>query len=258
MTLDLTLARRMAGAEFLMLRKKRSLLAWSAVLAAGTVVIYFVWAALRHQAGTLPVGGTHGFARGSEILGIFMGPLAAVLIGAEAGAGDSAAGVFRDLVVTGRSRTALFFARIPGALALCTIIVTLGYVAVLAFTFGLAGSGPTPSLSTVLQDYGWAVLVNGAVCLVALGLASLTLSRPATIATLIGLELVASPILLQSSSVGNLRKALLDASVLNLAPALSRGAPVLAESIAVVVGVMVAWVAVALGLGAWRTRRVDA
>jgi ABC-type transport system involved in multi-copper enzyme maturation permease subunit len=200
----------------------------------------------------------HGFQRGSEVLGIFMGPLAAVLIGAEAGAGDSAAGVFRDLVVTGRSRTALFFARIPGALALTTIIVTLGYIVLLAFTFALAGSNPTPSLSVVLQGYGWAVLVNGVVCLVALGLASLTLSRPATIATLIGLELVASPILLQSSSVGNLRKVLLDASVLKLAPALSDGAPVLAESLTVVVVVMAAWVTVALGLGAWRTRRVDA
>jgi hypothetical protein len=53
------------------------------------------------------------------------------------------------------------------------------------------------------------------------------------------------------------RKALLDASVLKLAPALTDGAPVLAESLAVVVVVIVAWVAVALTLGAWRTRRVD-
>ncbi len=39
---------------------------------------------------------------------IFFGPLAAILIGTEAGAGDISAGVFRDLVVTGRSRLALF------------------------------------------------------------------------------------------------------------------------------------------------------
>lgn len=257
MSPDLTLARRMSGAEFLMLRKKRSLLVWSALLAVGTVVVYYVWAALHNQAGAPPVGGMHGFERASEVLGIFMGPLAAVLIGAEAGAGDSAAGVFRDLVVTGRSRTALFLARIPGALALTTAVTTLGYVALLAFTFALAGSSPTPGLSLVLQDYGWAVLVNGIVCLVALGLASLTLSRPATITALIGFELVASPVLLQTHSVGNLRKALLDASVLKLAPALSDGAPVLAESIAVVVIVIAAWVGVALTLGAWRTRRVD-
>lgn len=257
MSPDLTLARRMSGAEFLMLRKKRSLLAWSALLAVGTVVIYYVWVALHHQTGEPAVGGMHGFERGSEILGIFMGPLAAVLIGAEAGAGDSTAGVFRDLVVTGRSRTALFFARLPGALAVCTLVVTVGYLVLLAFTYALAGSDPTPSLSIALEGYGWAVLVNGIVCLVALGLASLTLSRPATITALIGLELVASPVLLQNHSLGNVRKALLDASVLKLAPALSDGAPVLAESVAVVLIVIAAWVGAALTLGAWRTRRVD-
>ena len=186
-----------------------------------------------------------------------MGPLAAVLIGAEAGAGDSSAGVFRDLVVTGRSRGALFAARVPGALALCTIVVTIAYLVLLAFTFSLAGGAPTPTASVVLQGLGWSVLVDGVVCVIALGLASATLSRPATITSLIGLELVASPIMLQSHSLGNLRKALLDASVLKLAPALTDGAPVLAESLAVVLVVIVAWVAVALTLGAWRTRRVD-
>ena len=257
MSLDLTVARRMAGAEFLKLRKKRGLLVWSTLLSLGTVLLYFVWRALHHSAGSPPVGGTQGFERGLEIVGVFMGPLAAVLIGAEAGAGDSSAGVFRDLVVTGRSRAALFAARIPGALALCTIVVTLAYLALLVFTFTLAGSDPTPSASVVAQGYGWAVLVDGVVCVLALGIAAATLSRPATITSLIGLELVASPLLMQSHSVGNLRKALLDASVLKLSPALSDGAPVLAESLAVVVIVMAAWVGVALTLGAWRTRRVD-
>lgn len=257
MTANLTLARRMAGAEFLKLRRKRSLLIWSSLLAIGTLVIYFGWRALHHQAGEPAVGGMSGFPRGLEMLGVFMGPLAAVLIGAEAGAGDSAAGVFRDLVVTGRSRAALFAARVPGALAICTLVVSVAYAVLLAFVFALAGSEPTPSLSLVLQGYGWAVLVDGAVCLLALGIASLTLSRPATITALIGFELVASPLLMQSASLGNLRQALPDASVLKLAPALSHGAPVLAESTAVVLVVLAAWVGAALALGTWRTRRVD-
>jgi ABC-type transport system involved in multi-copper enzyme maturation permease subunit len=257
MSLDLTLGRRMAGAEFLKLRKKRSLVIWSTLLAVGTVVVFFGWRALHASPGEPPVGGLNGFARGLEIVGVFMGPLAAVLIGAEAGAGDSSAGVFRDLVVTGRSRAALFAARVPGALALCTIVVTIAYLVLLAFTFALAGGGPTPSASLLLQGLGWSVLVDGVVCVIALGLASATLSRPATITALIGLELVASPLMLESHSLGNLRKALLDASVLKLAPALTDGAPVLAESLAVVLIVIAAWVAVALTLGAWRTRRVD-
>ena len=64
-----------------------------------------------------PAGGLHNYGRLLDLLGVFMGPVAAILIGAEAGAGDLAAGVFRDNVLTGRSRMALFLARIPAALA---------------------------------------------------------------------------------------------------------------------------------------------
>jgi hypothetical protein len=44
-----------------------------------------------------------------------LGSIAAILIGSTAGAGDVASGFFRTLVVTGRSRAALFAARIPSA-----------------------------------------------------------------------------------------------------------------------------------------------
>ena len=42
--------------------------------------------------------------------------VAGAIVGATAGGADIEAGVFRDLAATGRSRTALFFARVPGAL----------------------------------------------------------------------------------------------------------------------------------------------
>lgn len=256
--MNLVTTRQMIAAEFLKLRRKRGLLAWSMLLTVGTVAIYFGWNELHRLGGDPPVGGTHGFARGLEIVGIFMGPLAAVLIGAEAGAGDSSAGVFRDLVVTGRSRLALFAVRIPGALILCSLMVSAAYAMLLAATVGLAGSSLLPSTTTLIDGYVWSLLVVGVVCVVAVGLAALTLSRPATITALIGLELVASPLLLQTSSLGAARKALLDASVLKLSPELQHGAPVLAESLTVTIGVMLAWVAVAAVLGAWRTRKMDA
>lgn len=256
--MNLVLARHMIAAEFLKLRRKRGLLAWSSLLAAGSVAIYFAWNELHRHSGMPPVGGTQGFPSGLEIVGIFMGPLAAVLIGAEAGAGDSSAGVFRDLVITGRSRLALFVVRLPGALILCTLIVSAAYAVLLVGTIGLSGSSPLPSATTLIDGYGWSLLVDGVVCVVAVGLAALTLSRPATITALIGLELVASPLLLQTSSLGAAREALLDASVLKLSPALQHSAPVLDESLAVTIGVMLAWVAIAAALGAWRTRTVDA
>ena len=256
----ITIARQMVCAEFLRLRKKRGLLTGALLLGAGTVGLFFIWKAANHASSpfTPPAGGINGYAHGLEILGIFMGPLAAVLIGAEAGAGDAATGVFRDLVVTGRSRPALFAARVPGALMLCLPVIALGYAVVLATTFLFAGGTPTPSLTTMLDGLGWALLVDGAVCVVAVGLASLTTSRPTTITALVGLELVASPLLLQQTSLGSARTALLDSSVLHLAPTLSSGAPVVPESLFVALLVMGLWLAVAVGLGAWRTTGMDA
>ena len=257
---SMTIARQMIGAEFLKLRKKRGLLAWARILAAGSVTVFLAWKAIQHAgnaSGYPPAGGLLGYQHMLEILAIFVGPLAAVLIGAEAGAGDVASGVFRDLVVTGRSRSALFAARIPGALLLCLPVVALAYGVAVAGTFLFAGGSPTPSLTMVLEGFGWVLLVDGAVCVVALGLASLTTSRPATITALIGFELVVSPLLLQSN-LGSARSALLDATVLHLAPTLSRGAPGVPESLFVALLVGGLWLAVASALGAWRTRTMDA
>ena len=57
-----------------------------------------------------PAGGIDNFTGSIELL-TQIGVVAAILIGATAGAGDRGAGVFRELVVTGRSRLALFAAR---------------------------------------------------------------------------------------------------------------------------------------------------
>jgi hypothetical protein len=66
-----------------------------------------------------PAGGLGNFKEGLPVLALIFGPLAAILIGVEAGTGDASAGVFRDLVVTGRSRMALLASRVPAALAVC-------------------------------------------------------------------------------------------------------------------------------------------
>jgi ABC-type transport system involved in multi-copper enzyme maturation permease subunit len=249
----------MVSAQRLVLRRRLSLLVWSLLLSVGTVVLYFGWATVQHASGSRPpAGGVDGLFHGLEIVGIFMGPLAAVLIGAEAGAGDTATGVIRDLIVTGRSRWALFAARIPGALALALPMIALAYAVVIAATYLLAGGNPTPSAWTVIQGLGWTLLVDGIVCVVAVGLASVTNSRPATITTLIGFELVASPLLLQSTSLGSARKVLLDASVLHLVPVNDPGAPHVPESLGVAVIVMIVWLAVAIAAGAWRASTMDA
>ena len=122
-----TIALRMAGADFLKLRKKRSTVIWALVLAVAPLVIYFIFKGVQHSSSPAehsPAGGIHGYEDAMPVLALFFGPLAAIMIGTDAGAGDLAAGVFRDLVVTGRSRVALFAARVPAALGLCWLVTS--------------------------------------------------------------------------------------------------------------------------------------
>jgi hypothetical protein len=255
-----TVARQLIGSEFLKLRKKRSLIAWSSLLTVGGVVVVFVWSAIDHASNPAhaPAGGLGGYRDLLDTVGLFIAPLAAVLIGAEAGAGDLASGVFRDLVVTGRSRRALFAVRAPGALMVTLPLVALAYGLGVVGTFALAGGTATPDAATVLEGLGWVLLTNGIVCVVAVGLASLTGSRPATITALVGFQLVASPILLRTSSLGSARTALLDSAALHLSPVTMNQAMLVPESLGVALLVMAIWVGGWLTLGAWRTNRVDA
>jgi hypothetical protein len=205
-----------------------------------------------------PAGGLHHFVKMLDLLGLFMGPVAAVLIGAEAGAGDLAAGVFRDNVLTGRSRWALFLARIPAALIVSFAVTAIAYVFGLAVTFGFAGGLPTPDLSLILESTAWLALANGAVCVLAVGVATLTGSRPGTVTALIGWQLILSPMLVQSSSLGSARSGLLDGALLFLKPGPASGAPTITMSVAVAILVTLAWVVILPALGGWRTRTRDA
>jgi ABC-type transport system involved in multi-copper enzyme maturation permease subunit len=259
--MNTTVARQMIGAEFLKLRKKRGLVAWALVLAAGSIAVYVGVQAIQHASDAMrydPAGGVHGFQRMLQMMGFFMAPLSAILIGAEAGAGDRANGVFRDLVVTGRSRFALFLARLPGALMLTFVVVGIAFLLAVASAFLFAGGTPTPSGALIAKAAGWVALTNGVLCIVAVGLASLIGSRPATITSLIGWQLVASPILLQAGSLGRVREALLDGAFSQIKPGERGGEPVISMTIVAVVVTIVLWTVIASALGAWRTATQDA
>src|SRR5204862_2003780 len=117
--------RRLVAAEFLKLRRQRSLLAASLVLIVAPMLISFSVLIVLHAANPAkygPAGGVDNLRGALELLSQ-IGVVAAVLIGVNAGGGDLAAGVFRELVVTGRPRLALFAARIPGGLALLLPLV---------------------------------------------------------------------------------------------------------------------------------------
>jgi ABC-type transport system involved in multi-copper enzyme maturation permease subunit len=251
----------MIGADLLRLRKKRGFMALVLTAVLAPLVIWTGYQVIGHASDPAhhgPAGGIDHFAGLLDMLGVFMGPVAAVLIGAEAGAGDLAAGVFRDNVITGRSRWALFLARIPAALVVTFAVIGVGLAFGLAVTFGFAGGLATPSLSVILEAAAWLALANGAVCVIAIGLATLTGSRPGTITTLIGWELVLSPLLLQSKSLGSVRDGLLDGVLVFLKPGPATGAPSITMSVAVAVLVTIAWLVALPALGAWRTQTRDA
>ena len=260
--MTLTLAKRIVSSEILKLRKKRSTMFWGLFLGAGSMVIYYVYAALDHASDPAhhgPAGGTLGFARGLQGLAILIGPLAAAMIGTESGAGDIAAGVFRDLVATGRSRLALFLVRIPAAIIVTFACLALGLALAVAASFALADGSATPHLGLIASGAGWVLLADGIVCVIAVGLGSLTGSRAITLTALIGWELVLSPQLLDAASLGSVRQALLDGALVRIEPhPLPNGTPHLSMSIALVVAVMMLWPLVIGALGAWRTAARDA
>jgi hypothetical protein len=261
MKLNLTIASQMIGAELLRLRKKRGFVALVLLVVIAPVVIVFGYNVIEHASNSAqhgPAGGVHNYSNMLEMLGVFMGPVAAILIGAEAGAGDLAAGVFRDNVLTGRSRTALFLARIPAALAVSLSVTAAGFLIGVAATFAFAGGLATPSASLILQSALWIALANAVVCVVAIGLGSLTGSRPGTITALVGWQLVLSPLLLRTSSLGSIRRGLLDGVVQFLNPAPASGAPMVAMSAAVAIAVLALWMFAIPSLGAWRARTRDA
>jgi ABC-type transport system involved in multi-copper enzyme maturation permease subunit len=256
-----TIAAQMTGADFLKLRKKRGVVIWALVLALLPLVAYFLVAAIQHSSNPAehgPAGGVHGFTEGLRAVSFFFGPLAAIMIGVEAGAGDLAAGVFRDLVVTGRSRWALFATRVPAALALCALVIGAAFGALLIGTFAFASGSPDPSAAMILNGLGFTMLTTGVICAVAVGFSALIASRPTALTALIGWVLVASPILVAISSLGSSRKLVLSDALAHFSPvAIERGGSVaMSQGLALIV--IAGWLVAMLGLGAWRTRTMDA
>jgi hypothetical protein len=95
---------------------------------------------------------------------------------------------------------------------------------------------------------------------IAVGLASLTTSKPAAIITMIAWQVVASPLLASISSLGSARKAILSQAIAHFSPVHvgegGHGATVtMSGGLALLV--LAVWVSVFLALGAWRTRTMD-
>jgi hypothetical protein len=263
MSRQLTVAQQMVGAEFLRLRRKRSLIAIGLFVMVGVIAIDLAYSVIAHATNPrayLPAGGVHNFGNTFQFLGVFLGPIAATLIGAELGAGDLAAGVFREQVVTGRSRLALFLAKVPAAVGVTLVLAGLGFVLLTGSAFMFASNLKTPSLTLVVQAAGWVALTTSLAAVIALGLGSLLGSRPATITALLAWELVIGRELVGASGLGHVRYVLLNSAFSDLTPGAQAVGIESRISMSALVAfiVLVGWAVVLPALGAWRTRTRDA
>jgi ABC-type transport system involved in multi-copper enzyme maturation permease subunit len=262
--MNATIAAQMTGADFLKLRKRRGTVIWALVVALAPLLIYFIVSAAQHSsnpAAHAPAGGLHGYTDALRLIAVIFGPLSAILIGTDAGAGDNASGVFRDLVVTGRSRLALFATRVPAAIALSWLVALVGFALAALGTYVFADGQPTPDAALIANGLGYTLLSTGVVCAIAVGFSSLTAARPSALVAMIGWQLVASPILANISSLGSARELVLREALAHFSPVTlgdGRGPSAVSMGLASALIVLVAWLVVFLALGAWRTRTMDA
>jgi hypothetical protein len=252
---------RLVGAEFLKLRKRRGLVLSALALTILPMLIAYTVLLIMHAANPAkhgPAGGLENLSGSMDLLEQ-LSVVAAILIGATLGAGDLGSGVFRELVVTGRSRLALFAARIPAGLGLVWPIVGAGFAITATASTVFAGSREVPSASLLLESAAWLGLVTALSLVLALGVASTVGSRGTTIGIVLGWQLVAAPVLLQIGALGSLREGLLGAATERLEPAaLFEGGTTVPMSLAAAALVIVVWTVVPLAAGAWRTCTRDA
>jgi len=254
---------RLVRAEVLKLSTRRGLIVASLLLTVVATVAIELILVLLHATDPAKhriVGGINHFNDGLYSL-TQLATIAAVLVGATAGAGDLAAGFFRSLVVTGRPRVSLFGARIPGGLVVVLPLTAAAYVVLALFSFAVPGGAATPSKTLLVEAGLWFELYIAVMFLLALGLASLLGSRATTIGILAGLQLLVTPLVQGLHSPGVGAESVLGLALWRLAPKeILGGAPPghLGESLVAAFVVIGAWMALALGLGAWRTVTRDA
>jgi len=242
---------RLIRAEILKLRRRRGLMIWTALLTFGAVALCYGFGALMHVAGDpaqwKAAGGREGFDLAMALLAM-TGAVAGVLVGATAGGADIEAGVFRDLAATGRSRTALFCARVPGAWAILVpaTLAAIAGAALLASVLGGAGAVPA---GAVVAGGGAALVSTMLLGAGSVGLAGLAGSRGMVIGTVLAFQLGLSPILAQIGALGDARFAIPSVATARIGGDLG-GEVALGVAILVVVG----WIAATLGAGLWRTR----
>jgi hypothetical protein len=125
----------MIATRFMELRKRRGLMIAMILVTIGIPTVFLVIRLLAHAIAPKSYGPAGGYdiytALIAGVLYVF-GFIMAATLGCTAGSIDLTEGMFRHLVVTGRSRLALYLARIPAGLAIIVSLVAIGFTIVCA------------------------------------------------------------------------------------------------------------------------------
>jgi hypothetical protein len=134
--------------KFLELRKRTGLMVVAVLLVVGFPVLVLGLRLVFHAVDPHhygPAGTPAVFELVANVMAEFSFVIAAT-VGAAAGTTDLADGVFRHLVVTGRSRVALYLARLPAGLAIVLPLVAVAF-ALLCLVTSFAGTPEPPTLN---------------------------------------------------------------------------------------------------------------
>jgi hypothetical protein len=125
----------MIATRFMELRKRRGLMITLILVTVGFPTVFLAIRLLLHAVAPKTYGPAGGYdiytAMAAGVLYTF-GFIVAATLGCTAGSVDLSDGMFRHLVITGRSRLALYLARIPAGLAIIASLVAIGFAIVCA------------------------------------------------------------------------------------------------------------------------------
>jgi ABC-type transport system involved in multi-copper enzyme maturation permease subunit len=255
---------QLVNSDILKLRKRRGLAAVVSVLTIVAVTLTYVIIQIFHWSNP----GKYGVAGGVENLGngvaliAALGGVAAAIVGASAGAQDLDAGVYRDLVVTGRSRRSLFLSRLVGGLAYLIPFVVVAYAIAAVASVVWAGDKPMPSVHLMAVTGLWTLLSVSFYYVLAFGIACITGSRSYTIGILLAFRLALTPLISAIGALGIVRELMPGVALANLGPDtfLKTFSPagVVTASTGAAVAVLLVWALAAIRIGSWRDTHRDA
>jgi len=125
----------MITTRFMELRKRRGLMIALILVNIGIPSVFLTVRLLAHAFDPKSYGPAGGYSIYTGLVAGVMyifGFIVAATLGCTAGSVDLTEGMFRHLVVTGRSRLALYLARIPAGLAIVVPLVAVGFTIVCA------------------------------------------------------------------------------------------------------------------------------